>query len=297
METRLMRYFLAIVQAGNITKAANKLHITQPTLSRQMKDLEEEFNTKLFERGKRQVTLTSSGVLFEQYARETLKIIDDAKATLKENHNDLAGTLAVGCVETSLSPLVSRWLLEFRQLHPDLKFSMYDAYGDDIKEHLDKNLIDLGFLLKPVEAAKYHYYTLDTKDRWGVLVDKNGKLKDCSAITQADQLQTLDLIIPTRSIVQDDLMEQLNLNPASLNIIGTHNLSSNLTNLIPNSNLGVIAVEGSYKLHLQAGIKFIPLEPALYSKHVMVWRKNVALTPAAKRFIEFVQAKTMLYPE
>lgn len=297
METRMMRYFLAVAQEGNITKAAGKLHITQPTLSRQMKDLEEQLGARLFERGKRQVTLTSAGIRFQQHAKAMLQLLDDALLDLKNTEQGLTGILSVGCVETAITPCISQWLYEFQQIYPGVRFSMYDAYSDDIKNRLDQNTLELGFLVEPVEAAKYHFYKINKPDRWGLVVSSAHPLSKLAAITKSIQLSDIELILPARNIVRDDLADQLHLNDGDLNIIGCTNLSSNFYPLIASGEAGMLTLEGSFNLRNQRNVAFIPLEPEISHQHVMVWRKNVVLSPVASKFVAFVQNKTMLYPE
>lgn len=124
METRLLHYFIVLTQIGNITKAANELHITQPTLSRQLKDLEDEVGMQLFIRGKRSITLTDAGVLFEQRAKTMLDFMEQTKQDLHSQHSDLAGNIRIGCVESKVSKYVADWIASFQKQHPNITFSL-----------------------------------------------------------------------------------------------------------------------------------------------------------------------------
>lgn len=155
MDLRLLEYFLAVAKAGNITKAAEQLHVTQPTISRQLTDLEETLGTNLLIRGKRQVTLTDAGVLFQQRAEEIIALMDKTRRDLSDQNDLIGGTVALGCVESCASRMLPEALGGFSRLHPRVRYELYSADGDDIRERLDRGELDFGLLLEPIEAAKY----------------------------------------------------------------------------------------------------------------------------------------------
>ena len=180
MELRVLRYFLVVAREENITRAAALLHVTQPTLSRQMIQLEEELGVKLFHRGKYHVLLTDDGILLRRRAQE---IVDLAEKTEREFHRqegELTGEVAVGAGETSSMTDLSKKIAAFRQEHPLVRFSMYSATADDIKDRLENGLLDLGLLAEPVNIGRYSFLRMPKRDQWGVWLRRRpSRLKIC----------------------------------------------------------------------------------------------------------------------
>ena len=156
MDTRVIKYFLAVAQINNITKAAKQLHITQPTLSRQIMDLEKELGVTLFDRRQRRMELTQAGVVFQRRATTLVQLLDQTKDELhKQNYNELSGTINLGCVVSSVSPFIMNLIDQFQQQHPAVQFNIFDGDGDYLRRQLDEAATELACLLEPVEAAKY----------------------------------------------------------------------------------------------------------------------------------------------
>lgn len=288
LETRLLEYFLTVAETGNITKAAAKLHLTQPTLSRQIMELEQQLGTKLFIRGKRQLALTTTGLVFEKRARELLGFWDQTKNEIQQTNTTLVETLKIGCVETSISPLAMQACLAFHQNYPAVNFAITDADGNDIKERLDQNDLELGFLIAPIEVAKYNYLTLKQTETWGIVVRKTHRLATKTTVTGAD-LKNETLLLPKRGIVRNELKTWLKALPTSTNILGTNNLLGNVTTLARQSDVCLICVKGAFEMFDTSELVFIPFAPLRHSKHILAWRKNVELSLAAQEFIEFVK--------
>ena len=222
----LFRSFVMVVKEGNITRAAERLHITQPTLSRQLSDLEKELNTKLFIRGKRSIVLTESGQLLMQRAQELMNLVAKTERDLLESSDTLLGTIAIGCVESEASRTLAHWIKTFRELQPNVIFDIVSGNGDDLRERLDRGIIDLAILLEPIETAKYDSFKLDINERWGVLLPVTHSLAQDKSIS-VDRLKTLPLSLSRRSIVQDELESWLGVSRDALNIVAIHNLLSN----------------------------------------------------------------------
>lgn len=177
MELRVLKYFLAVAREGSVTGAANLLHVTQPTLSRQLMDLEGELGRKLFERGSHSVRLTDDGVLLRKRAEE---IMDMADRTLSEfaarDGRDVGGDVYIGGGETYAMKRIGGMVRNLRQSHPRIKFNLYSGNADDVAEKLDKGLLDFGLLIQPADLSKYDYVTLPDKDVWGVLMRSDSPL-------------------------------------------------------------------------------------------------------------------------
>ena len=217
MDLRLLEYFLAVAKVGNITRAAELLHVTQPTISRQLTDLEEALGAKLLLRGKRQVTLTDAGVLFQQRAAEILSLMEKTKRDLADQNDLLGGTVALGCVESCASQMLPAAMADFSRLHPQVQYELYSADGDDIRAKLDRGELDFGILLEPVEAAKYDYIRLPYWEDWGLLLPKEDPLAQRESIGK-EELLALPLSLPRREIVQDSIASWFGVERSQLHI-------------------------------------------------------------------------------
>ena len=166
MELRVLRYFLAVAKEQSFTKAAEQLHITQPTLSRQLAALEEELGTQLFIRGKH-LQLTDAGVLLRGRAEEVTQIRMEFKAG-----EELSGVVSIGTGGLMSAQILSKLISEFRALHPAVRFNIYTNSADHLREQLDRGLLDFAFFLEPVDIGKYDYVRMQVKERWGILMPK-----------------------------------------------------------------------------------------------------------------------------
>lgn len=285
MEIRVLEYFVMVAKEGNITRAANRLHITQPTLSRQISELETELNTQLFTRGKRSIVLTESGQLLMQRAQELLNLVAKTKRDLQESQTKIIGTVSIGCVESKASQKLAQWIKTFLKQHPCVMFEIVSGNGDDLREKLDKGLIDLAILLEPIEVAKYDSIKLDVKERWGILLPINHTLSKIEKIT-VDQLKSIPLIVSGRSIVQDELERWLGVRQDDLNIIATHTLLTNSLQLLNENIAYPISIEGAITIRNDETIKFIPLTPERITGHVLAWKKNQLMNPVTRLFLQ-----------
>lgn len=288
MDVRVLRYFLTVAKEGNITKAAEILHITQPTLSRQLMDLEEELGTSLFIRGKRQITLTDSGVLFQQRVKEIVSLLDKTERDLAEHENLIGGVVSIGCVESTASRMLPDILQKFFTLHPMVQYELYSADGDDIREKLDRGNIDIGVLLEPIEAAKYDYIRLPFYERWGILMRRDDPLAQKKSISIQDILD-LSLIPPRRVIVQNEIASWLGVDSDKLHIFASHNLLTNASLLVERGLGYAICVSGSYSIRETSSTCFVPFAPERTTGHVMAWKKNRIFSSATSLFIQFIK--------
>lgn len=287
MDLRVLNYFLAVAKEGNITRAADVLHITQPTLSRQLKELEDELGTVLLDRGNRKVSLTDAGILFQQRAAELVTLLDKTRRDLADQKNLVGGTVAIGCVESSASKMLPEILSGFAKEYSMVQYDLYSANGDDIKEKLDKGEIDLGILIDPIEAAKYDYIRLPVQDRWGIILKEDHPLAR-QGFVSLEEASKLPLILPRREIVQEEIASWFGVERSKLNVFALHNLLTN-TLLFVLAGLGYpICVEGSYTIRPVKGTAFVPITPERFAGHVLAWKKNRALASAAARFITHI---------
>ena len=288
MDIRLLEYFLAVAKYGNITRASEQLHVTQPTISRQLMELEEMAGTTLLIRGKRQVTLTEAGVLFQQRAEEIVSLMEKTMRDITDQDDLLGGTVAIGCVESCVSRMLPNVLSGFSERFSKVKYELYSADGDDIREKLDRGDLDFGILLEPVEAAKYDFFRLPYWETWGVVMRKDDPLAQKESIKKEDIL-SISLILPRREIVQDHIAGWFGVDRSQLDIFAGHNLLNNAA-LLVEAGLGyVVCVGGSFEIRGGENLCFIPLSPERTSGHVLAWKKNRVFHSAANRFREYIR--------
>ena len=198
MDTRVLRYFLTVAQTGNITEAAKKLHITQPTLSRQLQKLEEDLGQELLDRTQKgHFGLTNAGIILARKSENLLQIWDDISEEVKNSGPDISGKLKIGLVESQCSIIVERALKQLQILYPKLQFELYSAYSDDLKNALDMMQIDCAILLEPVESTKYFQKQLPIYEQWGLIVGKKHPWSKKRLIS-VSELKDTNLIIPKR---------------------------------------------------------------------------------------------------
>lgn len=287
MDSRVLKYFLTVAQVGNITKAAHILNITQPTLSRQLMALEEEVGSQLLVRGRRELRLTNNGLIFQQRAREILSLIEKTELDISKDDQAITGTISIGCVESSISKSLAKLIVAFSKKYPLVKYNIYDANGDDIKEKLDWGHIDLGIVLEPVEMAKYDYEPLYHSERWGIIVKKDSPLATYDHIHH-NQLANMPLLVSGRLIVVEEITSWFDVHKDQLNIIQTHNL---LSNSMPYVNLDfgtLITIKGAFDLVNHNDFVFIPFQPEKFSNHALIWKKKKVFSTATELFMLFL---------
>lgn len=286
MELRVLQYFLAAAREENITKAAALLHITQPTLSRQLMQMEEELGVKLFRRGKHNILLTEDGMLLRRRAQEIVDLAEKAAKELKHGEEMVSGEISIGCGETQNMKPLSEMIASFRQKYPDVSFNIYTAIADDVKERLENGLLDMGLLLEPVEIGRYHYVRMPLREKWQVLLRRDMELAEKHKITP-DDLAGVPLIIARRQSVRNVLENWFGYDKGKLNIASTCNLSHYNQSIMVESGIGVALVM-EFTCN-QDTLCLRPLDPELESGCVLVWKKNLTLSLAMQRFIAYMK--------
>lgn len=168
MELRVLNYFLMVAREENITKAASLLHLTQPTLSRQLMQLEEELGVQLFTRSKHRIVLTDDGMLLRRRAEELVSLAEKTKEELQHQQKELSGKVYIGSGELQSSQFLAQLIFAFRQKHPLVQFELYSGHSDNIKERIEQGLLDVGLLQEPVDISKYDFLRTPMKEKWGV---------------------------------------------------------------------------------------------------------------------------------
>ena len=288
MDIRLLKYYVAIAQVGSITRAADLLHITQPTLSRQMKELEASLGLQLLNRDHKQLTLTEEGIFFLQRAKEIIALEERTIRELKEHKGQLAGTISIGCVETCASKLLAELLKEFHQENPSVQFEIYSADSQDIKEKMDSGRLDAGLLIEPVEVAKYDFFHLPCTETWGILLPKDHPLAAKKALTTED-IQDMPLTVPRRTIVLEEISRWLGVPNDCLKVVASHNLLTNGLLMTKTGISCIICVEGAFTIRPDDDVVFRPFSPLRKTGHVLAHRKNRIFSRTVMSFLDFVQ--------
>lgn len=284
MEIRLLRYFWTVAEEKNISKAAKLLNITQPTLSRQIKELEESVGVALFHRTNNQLSLTEEGIFLKERAEEILLLNDKLdQAFLDHRNKQLSGSFSIGCVEADNSDTLSMMIEELISDYPQVRFNLVTGTSEDISDRLDKGLLDLALLLEPVDIGDYESLVLPREEKWGLLVSKEIFLAQKKAITPAD-LKGIPLLSSSRKEVQDLIAQWLGAPFEELNIVGTYNLIFNIFSLVENRVGSALAIEGATAHRDIQQFSFIPLEPELKTHGVLVWKRRIH-TPVVEELL------------
>lgn len=289
MEIRVLKYFLAVAREGSITKAANYLHLTQPTLSRQLQDLEKELGQKLLIRGQHNVTLTPEGHTLRQRAEEIIDMVDKTEQEFRSIKDIIAGTVYIGSGESHTIRLITDIIKDIQTEYPEIKFDLVSGNAQDITEKLDKGLLDFAVLIEPIDISKYDYLTLPEKDRWGVVMKKDSPLAKKKCITYKD-LMDLPLIfskqIERQNPSDSDFMKWFNGGFEDFNIVGTYNLIYN-AGLMAESGIGcVVGLDKLLNTMNNSNLTFRPLYPTLESGLNIVWKKRQIFSKPSKVFLD-----------
>lgn len=285
VELRTLRYFLAAAQEGNITRAADILHITQPTLSRQIMELERELGTTLMLRGKNGLTLTDDGLFFRQRAEEIVELADRLEQNFTERKSDVSGLIAIGASESVGSRLFARLIKRFSDKYPLIQFHLYNEMADNIRDRLEKGLVDVGLLLEPVDTSKYDFVRLSQKETWGILMRDDHPLAERKTITP-DEIAEYPLILPLRERVRNEILNWMRKEEKDLTIPLSYTLLSNAA-LMVEAGLGcAFCLDGALAIHSSPHLSFVPISPEHTTRSVLVWKKNQMFSPATALFIQ-----------
>lgn len=288
MNIRVLKYFLAVAREENITKAAEVLHISQPPLSRQLKDLEDELGKKLFIRGKRKITLTDDGLVLRKRAEEIVELVEKAKAELSASNESVGGDVYIGGAETEGIRFIAKIMKSLQQDYPKIKFHFFSGNAENVTERLDKGLLDFGILLEPANMAKYDFTRLPGTDVWGVLMRKDSFLAQKAYIEPHD-LFNLPIIVSAQGMVKNEISGWLGGKYEKLNIVATYNLLFNAS-LMAEEGVGyVLCLDKIIKTPDEGSLCFRPLEPKMEVGLNIVWKKYQVFSKPAKIFLEKLQ--------
>ena len=289
MELRTLKYFLEVAREGSITRAAAHLHLTQPTLSRQIAQIEDELGEKLYTRENYGIRLTEEGVLLKKRAEEILEL--EEKIRLEFSGDNISGTIYIGAGETAGIKHIARIIKHLREKYHEIKFRMISADAEDVTDKLDRGLIDFGVFVGKVNLNKYDCITLPHYDTWGIMARHDDELAAKNFIVSED-LRGRELLLSHQAKVQGEFVGWLGYPVDELNIVGTHNLAYNASVMV-REGLGVLLTISGI-VNIENDLRFIPLKPELKAGLMLAWKKEVVMSKAARKFLEFATSLSAL---
>ena len=284
MELRVLRYFLAVAREENISAAAEYLHLTQPTLSRQLMDLEEELGRKLFIRGSRKITLTEDGVLLRKRAGEILDLVEKTESEFRAEDTAIAGDVHIGGGESAAMRLVARTAKALQGRYPGIHYHLYSGNADDVGDRLDKGLLDFGILVEPFDRKKYDALRLPAANRWGVLMRRDSPLAERTSIRPEDLLDK-PLLRSRQSKIRDSIQAWFGREMEELNIVGTYNLLYNASLMVEEGVGYALCLDKLINTTGESNLCFRPLADQVTAGMSLVWKKYQVFSKAAEMFL------------
>ncbi len=290
MEIRVLKYFLKVAQEESISKAAESLHITQPTLSRQLMELEKELNTKLLIRGKRnkKITLTDDGKLLKSRAQEIVELANKTESEFLFDDKNISGDIFIGGGETDAMRVIAKAIIPLTKKYPNIKYHFYSGNGEDVKEKLNKGLLDFGIFIEPTDKKEYEFIQLKQKDTWGILMRKDSPLAIKNYI-EPDDLVHIPILSSRQFLVKNLVSGWLGYDFDKLNIIGTYNLLYNASIMVEEGIGYALCIDRLINLSGDSKLCFKPLKPSLDAGILVAWKKNQPLSKSAKLFLQKLQ--------
>ena len=284
MEIRVLRYFLEVAREGNITRSAAYLHISQPTLSRQLKELEEELGKKLFVRSNYSVKLTEEGMLLRKRAEDILDMVDKTTEEFKALDEINGGDIRIGCAESDGIKYVARAAKKLHRRYPNIRYHIYSSGTEAVNERLDRGLLDFAVIVQEVDLSRYNYLRLPVQDAWGVLMRKDDPLAQRETIQSGD-LRNLPLIC-SRQALEEEMVKWFGDELEKLNIVATYDLMYNAS-ILTREGLGyTIGFQNLVDTGADSELCVRPLEPPLASPMYLIWKKYQVFTPVASLLLE-----------
>lgn len=288
MELRVLRYFVEAAREKSMTNAAQKLHVTQPTLSKQIKELEEELGQKLFVRGNYHVYLTPEGEILYKRAQDILEMVEQTTLEFASMNDFNGGDIHLGCAESEGVALLAKAAKELHDEYKNLHFHLYSGNAETVCARLDKGLLDFAVVVQNVDLSKYAYLDLNITDRWGLIMRKDSPIADKETIAVEDLTQ-IPLIV-SRQGATDEMPQWLRKNYDRLNIVATYDLIFNASMLVQEGLGYALGLDKLVNTSAESGLCFRPISPVVTSPLRLIWRKEQCFSKAASIYLEKVRA-------
>ena len=285
MDLKSLRYFLAIVDEGSISAAAESLNLSQPNISRQMTLLEKELGAKLFERGSRRIVLTEEGMLLRRRAVEILQLADTAVTEIGSAGKGVIGTVRIGCGETDAMRVVARAIRRFSEMHPMVRFELHSGNAEDVSDLLERGLVDFGVLIEPTDKTRYDYLSFPTEIRWGALVRRADPLARFCGVMPSD-IAGRKVIVSRQNMTANGISGWMGPDFPEPEVVATYNLLFNAS-LLVSEGVGIaLCLEGIVNTSGDSDLVFVPFEPELRVGMSLVWKKNSVQGRAQRLFLD-----------
>lgn len=287
MEIRVLRYFLETAREGNMTRAAQRLFISQPTMSKQLKELEKELGTKLFVRNNYSIRLTEAGMLLRERAEDIVSLVDKTEAEFKALEEINSGEIYVGAPESESMRLFAEVVCRLQQTYPKIRCNIYSGNVQDVCEKLDKGLLDFAIVMNYVDLMKYNYLPMSTKDKWGVVMRQDDPLAEKESFSVSD-LKGLPLIC-SKQWVDQEFPQWFQSDLGDVNIVATYNLPFNGA-VMAKAGMGyALMLDNLVNTSAGSGILFRPLLNVPDAEMYVIWRKYQVFTPIAELLLNELQ--------
>lgn len=286
MELRVLQYFLAVAREQSISGAAEFLHLSQPTLSRQIKDMEKELGKQLLIRGNRRITLTEEGMILCKRAEEIMELVKKTESEITLSDESIAGDIYIGAGESNSVGYIAKAANALRRKYPLVHFHIESGDAQTVYEQLDKGLIDFGLLFGNIDLTKYNSISLPTKDTWGVLMPKDSELAQKDVITPNDLMKE-PLIVSRQGITRGELQNWFKLPEEKLNVVATYNLLYNAS-LLVEEGVGYALCLDKIINTSNCNLCFKPLYPKLEVSMSIVWKKHQVFSKASNKFLDLI---------
>ena len=284
MEIRVLRYFIQIAREGSMTRAAEYLHVSQPALSKQMKELEKQLGKKLFRRGSSSVSLTDEGMLLRRRAEDLLAMADKIENEFKALDEITGGDIYIGCAESYLIKYLTYAAKKLNGQYSNIHYHITSGDTQQVTERLDRGLLDFAFIVEPPDLSKYNYLEVPEQDTWGILMRKDCPLAEKSQIG-------IDEILPypvfcSEQAAKVDLPRWCGENIDQLNVMATFNLTGNAA-IFVKEGLGIaLTFDKLVEINDEGNLCFRPITPVLQTKMYVIWKKYQVFTPVAQLMLE-----------
>ena len=289
MEVRELRYFLAVAREENITRAAESLHIAQPSLSKQLIELEKKLGKSLLIRGKRKITLTEEGIFLRKRAEEIVELVEKTEQEISYNLEEIMGDIYIG---GNASESILATAAELRNTYNGIHFHFYSGDALDVSERLEHGSLDFAVMLEPVDNIKYDFLSLPDCSEWGVLMKKNDLLASRQFVTKED-IKTIPLIMHQRIGLQNEIAHWAGTNSENLNIAATYNVVHGTPVPFVTYGLGYfLTTRDLLSPELDSEVCFRPLNPKLPTRLALVWKKHAIFSKVSDIFINALKQKS-----
>lgn len=289
MEYRILKYFLTVAREENITRAAEILHISQPALSRQLMQLEEELGTQLFRRGRHSTSLTEEGMLLRRRAQEIVDLTEKTEREFRTNTEEIGGMISIGSGEANTMRTLAEIMRSFSEQYPEVKFDLYSNDADHVKERLERGTLDIGILIGSTDLSKYDSLPMPGKERWGAIVPAKCPLAKQEYISRED-LVGRRVLVAKRGVSQG-VADWFGEYYGRMDVFATYNLLYNAAMLVDCGIGAALCIEGAAALYKNPNVVFRPFYPELSVSSVLVWKSHQPMSRAVAKFIEFLKEK------